>query len=219
MKNEKQIKEDINGRLHSLDQNVRSVEKRLRAVERRLSVDVPPQDTILEYEINFEEAIGNTREEIFIINSEIEELKEINSRNADLEEKMKELDSRFVALNCRIAELKEENSRLHRQLTQKDSPVKPSDIEPFTLEIKNEISQLSMRLEKAENHNRINIGSVKVPVELSGIMGALILALTGILITGGHWDIIRSANFSFAIALIFAVAVLMKFYMVNNKNV
>ena len=76
-----------------------------------------------------------------------------------------------------------------------------------------------MRLEKAENHNRINIGSVKVPVELSGIIGALILALTGVLILGGRWDIIRSAQFSFAIALVFAIAVLLKFYTVNNKSI
>ncbi|WP_292470280.1 hypothetical protein [Methanolobus sp.] len=218
MKNEKQIKEDINGRLHSLDQTVRSVEKRLRAVERRLSVDVPPEDTIPEYNIDFEEAIRDTREEIFIINTEIEELKENNSKNIILEEKLIDLDSQLTVLKSHIAEIKEDNSRLHKRLEQRHPPTL-TDIEPLTVEIKNEISQLNMRLEKAENHNRINIGSVKVPVELSGVVGALILVITGILITGGHWDIIRSANFSFTIALVFATAVFMKFYMVNNKNV
>ncbi|MEZ5334396.1 MAG: hypothetical protein R2741_03705 [Methanolobus sp.] len=219
MKNEKQIKEDINGRLHSLDQTVRSVEKRLRAVERRLSVDVPPEDTIPEYQIDFEDAINNAREEIFIINSEIEELKELSSQNACLGEKLTELGSQLSILNTQVSELKDENSILHEQLTKKNSPAKLPGTDPLIVEMKNEIEQLNMRLEKAENHNRINIGSVKVPVELSGIVGAVILILTGVLITGGRWDIIRSANFSFAIALVFAVAVFMKFYMVNNKNV
>jgi predicted RNase H-like nuclease (RuvC/YqgF family) len=187
-------------------------------VERRLSVDVPPEDTIPEYNIDLEEAIRDTREEIFIINTEIEELKENNSKNIILEEKLIDLDSQLTVLKSHITEIKEENSRIHEQLEQKHPPA-VTDIEPLTVEIKNEISQLNMRLEKAENHNRINIGSVKVPVELSGVVGALILVITGILITGGHWDIIRSANFSFAIALVFATAVFMKFYMVNNKNV
>lgn len=219
MKNENQIKEDINGRLHSLDQNVRSVEKRLRAVERRLSLNVPPEDSIPEYRIDVEEAIRNTKEEIFTINSEIETLREINSSNADIGDKLSALDSCFAVLNSDIIKLKEENVRLHALLEQNNSPAEPIDIEPLTADIREEISQLGMRLEKAENRNRINIGSVRVPVELSGIVGAFILSVTGLLIMGGRWDIIRSANFSFTIALVFATAVLLKFYAVNNKNI
>ena len=216
MKNDQQIKEDINGRLHSLDQTVRSVEKRLRAVERRLSLDIPPEDVIPEYEpsLIFEEAIETTKEEIASIRSEMDELKHGSFQNPEHDTKIQELDLQLAALNSQITELREENIKLSEQLEQD----KNEDTEAFTLEIRNEISQLNMRLEKAENHNRINIGSVKVPVELSGIVGAAILILTGVLITAGRWDIIRSAYFSFAIAFVFAMAVLLKFYMVNSKS-
>ncbi|WP_340819817.1 hypothetical protein [Methanolobus sp. WCC4] len=218
MKNENQIKDDINGRLHSLDQNVRSVEKRLRAVERRLSVDVPPEDTIPEYETNFEEAMESTREDITSILTDIDELKQGLHVNETLENRLQELDSQLTGLNSQIAMLQEENSRLRDELEQNEPDTGLQETEELKLEIRNEISQLNMRLEKAENHNRINIGSVKVPVELSGIMGALILALTGYLIMVGRWDIIRSAYFSFSIALVFAVAVTMKFYVANRSR-
>ncbi len=59
---------------------------------------------------------------------------------------------------------------------------------------------------------------MKVPLEMSGIVGALVLALTGGLIIAGRWDIIRSPYFSFSIALALAVAVLIKFYFANNSK-
>ncbi|SFM49499.1 hypothetical protein [Methanolobus profundi] len=218
MKNDKTIKEDINGRLHSLDQNVRSVEKRLRAVERRLSVDIPLEDTIPEYETNFEEVIESTQEDIASLLSDINELKQSLSVNETSDDSLQELDNRFVMIDSQIDELREENSRLREELERKEPVLDHKDTEGLKLEIRNEISQLNMRLEKAENHNRINIGSVKVPVELSGILGAIILAFTGYLIMVGRWDIIRSAYFSFSVAFIFAIAVLLKFYVANRSR-
>ena len=217
MKNDNQVKDDINGRLHSLDQTVRSVEKRLRAVERRLSVDVPVEDSIPEYETNFEQALESTRIEIVSIRAEMNNLIQSNSQNHEYDMKLQELNSEITCLNSQIMELREENIKLSEQVMVKNTNG-TEDIQNLSVDIRNEISQLNMRLEKAENHNRINIGSVKVPVELSGIVGAAILALTGFLIMNGQWNIIRSAYFSFGIALVFAVAVLMKFYMVNSKT-
>ncbi len=216
MKNDNQVKDDINGRLHSIDQTVRTVEKRLRAVERRLSVDVPVEDSIPEYETNFEEALESTRIEIISMRAEMNNIIQNNSQSHEYDTLFQELNSEITSLNSQIMELREENSKLSEQFMMKDIP-EAGEIRNLSVEIRNEISQLNMRLEKAENHNRINIGSVKVPVELSGIVGAAILALTGFLIMNGQWDVIRSAYFSFGIALVFAVAVLMKFYMVNSK--
>lgn len=220
MKNDKQVKEDINGRLHSIDQNVRSVERRLRAVERRLSVDVALQDIIEEYEIDPEKALEGIQENITAILSDIDELKQSSSHDPGLEEKVLELGTQIGMMDSHITELRQENTVLAEQLEKNSSKKEEEELltRSCTLELKNEISRLSMRLEKAENRNRINIGSVKIPVELSGIVGALILTLTGILIMQGRWDIIRSAYFSFAIALVFAMAVLLKFYMANSKK-
>jgi chromosome segregation ATPase len=216
MKNDNQVKDDINGRLHSLDQTVRSVEKRLRAVERRLSVDVPVEDTIPEYETNFEEALESTRIEIISMRAEMDNLMQNNSQNHEYNIGLEELNSEITSLNSQIMELREENTKISEQIMAKDT-TETEEIQNLSVEIRNDISQLNMRLEKAENHNRISIGSVKVPIELSGIVGAAILALTGFLIMNGQWNIIRSPYFSFGIALVFAVAVLMKFYMANSQ--
>jgi hypothetical protein len=164
-----------------------------------------------------EEALESTMTEVISIRAEMNNLILNNSRNHEYDILLQELNSEITSLNSQITELREENIKLSEQVMMKDNS-ETEEIQTLSVDIRNEISQLNMRLEKAENHNRINIGSVKVPVELSGIVGAAILALTGFLIMNGQWDIIRSAYFSFGIALVFAVAVLMKFYLVNSKT-
>ena len=74
------------------------------------------------------------------------------------------------------------------------------------------------RIARSEQRDLINIGSMKVPEELSGIVGAVILILTGVLITLNRWDIIRSAGFSFGIALVLAAAVILRFYIANRSS-
>lgn len=80
------------------------------------------------------------------------------------------------------------------------------------------ILQLDNRLLRVENQNKITIGSIKVPVELSGVVGAGVLLITGILIFVGRWDIIRSPYFSFGIAGVLAAAVVAKFYLANKAE-
>ena len=78
------------------------------------------------------------------------------------------------------------------------------------------VLQLDSRLERVENQNKITIGSIKVPVELSGVVGAGVLLVTGTLIFADRWDIIRSPYFSFGIAGVLAAAVFAKFYLANK---
>ncbi|MDF1534499.1 MAG: hypothetical protein P1P69_08380 [Methanosarcinaceae archaeon] len=80
------------------------------------------------------------------------------------------------------------------------------------------ILQLGSRLDKLENQNKITIGSIKVPVELSGVVGAGVLLVTGTLIFADRWDIIRSPYFSFGIAGVLAAAVFVKFYLANKTT-
>lgn len=80
------------------------------------------------------------------------------------------------------------------------------------------IRKLESRIEFLENRDRFTLGSIKVPVEISGIAGSSLLFLTGILILSGRWDIIRSPYFSIGFAVIMAGAVLLKFFMVNRKQ-
>ncbi|MDD3041681.1 MAG: hypothetical protein PHV51_10570 [Methanosarcinaceae archaeon] len=79
-------------------------------------------------------------------------------------------------------------------------------------------AKLEKRLEDVENQSRLTFGSIKVPVEISGITGALALFLTGSLVWLGRWDVIRSPYFPTGLAVLMALAVFFKFYMINRKK-
>lgn len=80
------------------------------------------------------------------------------------------------------------------------------------------IKKLESRIEIIENQNKFTLGSIKIPMEVSGIVGASVLFLTGFLVLAGRWDIIRSAYFPLGLAVVMAGIVFMKFYMVNNEK-
>ncbi|AKB19381.1 hypothetical protein MSWHS_2518 [Methanosarcina sp. WWM596] len=80
------------------------------------------------------------------------------------------------------------------------------------------IRKSESRIEAIENRDRFTLGSIKIPIEISGIAGSSVLLLTGFLIWSGRWDIIRSPYFSTGLAVIMAGAVLLKFYLVNRKQ-
>jgi chaperonin cofactor prefoldin len=80
------------------------------------------------------------------------------------------------------------------------------------------IKRLESRVEVLENQNKLTFGSIKIPLEISGIAGSSILFLTGFLVWSGRWDILRSPYFSTGLAMLMAGVVFMKFYMVNRKK-
>ncbi len=214
IKNDKQIKEDTNGRIHSLDQSQRSLEKRLRAVERRLSTGDTLNGEIFAPEPEPDpEDMGQIKDQIADIMVENDHLRSAIESVSVLSIELEDVKNNNLKLLEEIEKLKSENSETRCVLEQNN----PENAKDVSIEIKNELKQLDLRLERTEKRDRINIGSVKVPVELSGIMGAIILILTGILIMQSRWDIIRSAYFSFGIAIVFATAVLIKFYVVNRS--
>jgi hypothetical protein len=214
LKNDKQIKEDTNGRIHSLDQSQRSFDKRLRAVERRISSGNMDDGEDLYIDAEFDnEDFEQLKEEIAELKLDHHGIKTAIVSADSLSVEIQNVKIESSKLSTEIEELRKDNSKMHRLLEQNISQGR-GDI---SIDIKNELNQLNIRLEKTEKRDRINIGSVKVPVELSGIVGAVILTLTGVLIMQSRWDIIRSPYFSFGIALVFAVAVLIKFYVVNRS--
>lgn len=214
IKNDKQIKEDTNGRIHSLDQSQRSLEKRLRAVERRLSTGDTLNGEIFAPEPEPDpEDMEEIKDQIADIMVENDHLRSAIESVSVLSIELEDVKNNNLKLLEEIEKLKSENSETRCVLEQNN----PENAKDVSIEIKNELKQLDLRLERTEKRDRINIGSVKVPVELSGIMGAIILIITGILIMQSRWDIIRSAYFSFGIAIVFATAVLIKFYVVNRS--
>lgn len=103
-----------------------------------------------------------------------------------------------------------------------------SEVEKLDIEIKslkgreektNEyLKGLESRIETLENQNRLTLGSIRIPLEISGIVGSSVLFLTGFLIWSGRWDIIRSPVFPIGLAILMAGAVIIKFIMVNSKR-
>jgi cell division protein FtsB len=80
------------------------------------------------------------------------------------------------------------------------------------------LKKLESRIDIIEDQNRFTLGSIKIPLEISGVAGSLILFFTGFLVWSGRWDIIRTAYFPVALATILAGAVLVKFYILNSKK-
>jgi len=220
MKNDNQIKEDINGRIHSLDQASRSLEKRLRAVERRLSAGDAPEGS--QYITDPEIEIEDIRESISALRNRLDSLTGSDPERS-LTDELNALRQQNLELATQINMLSEDNLKLRTILDKLSGPGTEQGhgkaYEQLSAELRDELAALGQRLDRAEKQNRIHIGSVKVPMEMSGITGAIILALTGGLIIADRWDIIRSPLFSFGIALTLALAVLVKFYLANNSKV
>jgi predicted outer membrane repeat protein len=118
------------------------------------------------------------------------------------------------------AELSELSNFAHNNLK---SEIERLDIEMKGLKDKEErtneyLKGIELRIETLENQNRLTFGSIRIPLEISGIMGSSVLFLTGFLVWSGQWDVIKSPYFSIGLAMLMAVAVLIKFYMVNRKK-
>ncbi len=102
------------------------------------------------------------------------------------------------------------------------------EIEKLDMEVKNlknqetlineNIKKLELHIETIENQNRFTFGSIRIPLEISGIVGSSVLFLTGFLVWSGRWDIIRSPYFSIVLAVLMAGAVFIKFYMINSEK-
>lgn len=102
------------------------------------------------------------------------------------------------------------------------------EVEKLDIEIKNfkdieektneNLKGIGQRVDTIEDQNKLTFGSIRIPLEISGITGALVLFLTGLLVWSGRWDIIRSPFFPLGLAVLMAGTVFIKFYMVNRKK-
>ncbi|MBC7084738.1 MAG: hypothetical protein H5T43_00010 [Methanomethylovorans sp.] len=206
-------REDLHGRINSFDQNLRSLERRLRAVERRLSMEVPPHD-LVDYPVSIQtDLLQQMRMELTELREHLSYLgkKDLDSWEGDINN----LKQQFAQLQQHISIL----DQSHQQTKQDLLNTKPDEsMLKLTHAMKDQLDDMERRLKKAEDRNRITIGSVKVPMELSGLVAAVLIFLTGILIMYGRWEIIRSPYFSFAIALMLGGAVLLRFYVANKET-
>ncbi len=186
---------DIHGRLEALDQSVRSVDGRLRAVERRLSYKSlgggGDKSPMLEYDIHDE--IERLTSQIAILSRSMDEIKNAGKTNV-----LTEIESKIESIQAGLADLIETNRNFEQKLAV--------------------FSETERRLERLENVNKISIGRIKVPLELSGLIAALVLLTTGYLIFVDKWNIIRSSYYPITIGIIFGATVIVKFVMTNRNT-
>jgi chromosome segregation ATPase len=226
-------KTDVYGRIESFDQSVRSIERRLRAVERRLSTSkddyirtvqesseniqwTDPDIEELQAEFNDLEAefkelhdvIEKLTSALAAIKSD--ELTQLNSSMDALRQGLQAASSRIEELGGQQSSLKKDTSTSVESINNAHS----SQIET----LREELEDTRQRLQRQENMNKISIGNIKVPVELSGIVASIALIATGYLVWADRWDIIRSTYYPTGLAILFASAVIAKFIITNRHS-
>jgi hypothetical protein len=127
------------------------------------------------------------------------------------------LSEGFRSLQSALSEL---SNFAHNDLK---SEIGKLDIELKSLKEREEktneyLKGIELRIETIENQNRLTFGSIRIPLEISGIIGSSVLLLTGFLVWSGRWDIIRSPYFPIGLAVLMAGAVIIKFFMVNSRK-
>jgi chromosome segregation ATPase len=213
---------DINGRIESFDQSVRSLDRRLRAVERRLSASKDDKGITLIENVDPELIDPDIRELRLewqkcqsIIEGLAEDLETLKS-NVVNHESITSIQQEIQVINKRTEELIE----VHKSLKNDASASLNSLNNTYQTEIaalKEEMETAKLRIKRQENLNKISIGSIKVPIELSGIIASIALIVTGYLIWADRWDIIRSTYFPLGLAVLFAGVVIVKFIITNRQ--
>lgn len=219
-------KTDVYGRIESFDQSVRSIDRRLRAVERRLSISkddyirtalesseniqwTDPDIDELQAEFNkLRDVMEKVTSDIAAIKSD--ELTQVSSSVNVLRQELQAANNRIEELGGQQTSLKEDTSASVESINNAHG----SQIETLTKELKD----TRKRLQRQENMNKISIGNIKVPVELSGIVASVVLIVTGFLVWADRWDIIRSMYYPTGLALLFASVVIAKFIMTNRHS-
>jgi chromosome segregation ATPase len=120
----------------------------------------------------------------------------------DVSSEIEELRKSLEILNKSVDEIKTEGEKL------KETGLKS---------LETNISDAGDRITRLENQNKITIGKIKVPIEFSGILAAIVLLVTGYLISTDNWDIVRSSYYPAGIGVLFGSVVMIKFIMTNRK--
>jgi len=226
-------KTDVYGRIESFDQSVRSIDRRLRAVERRLSTT---KDDYTRTALESSENIQCTDPDVEELYAEFNDLKaEFKELHDVIEKLISDLaairSDELTQLNSSVDALRQElqaaSSRIEELGGQQTSLKKDTSASVDSINslhssqietLKKELKNTRKRLQRQENMNKISIGNISVPVELSGIVASIALIITGCLVWADRWDIIRSTYYPTGLALLFASGVIAKFIMTNRQS-
>ena len=163
--------------------------------------------------------------------------KDIHGRIESLDQSIRSVDSRLRAVEKRLSvKTKIETDPGKENIS---DPNDPADIEDIRESLESlrvsidkikaedrlneietgfaKIAESEMRIEKLENMNKITVGSIKIPIEFSGLVAAIVLLVTGFLIYADQWSIVRSSYYPISLGLLFGAVVAVKYRMINGK--
>ena len=214
---------DINGRIESFDQSVRSLDRRLRAVERRLSTSKDDKGITLIENVDPDQLIDLDIQELrvemkkcqSIIDGLTEDLKTMKSNDLN-HESINSIQQEIQVMNDKTKRVIEVQKSLKNDASDSLDSLK-NTYQTEIAALKEEMKTAKLRIKRQENLNKISIGSIKVPIELSGILSSIALMVTGYLIWADRWDIIRSTYFPLGLAVLFAAVVIVKFIITNRQ--
>ena len=215
---------DINGRIESFDQSVRSLDRRLRAVERRLSASKDDKGITLIKNVDPDQLIDLDIQKLrvemkkcqSIIDGLTEDLKTVKSNDLN-HESINSIQQEIQVMNDKTKRVIEVQKSLKNDASDSLDSLK-NTYQTEIAALKEEMKTAKLRIKRQENMNKISIGSIKVPIELSGIISSIALMVTGYLIWADRWDIIRSTYFPLGLAVLFAAVVIAKFIITNRQS-
>jgi hypothetical protein len=168
---------------------------------------------------------------------------DINGRIEYIDQSLRSVDKRLLAVEKRLSiktfvpsgedfipgpqihesvdeeslnEIRDKLPEIDRKLATLEKTTQETHVNDFG-SLKSQLSSIENRILKLENVNKITIGKIKVPIEFSGLLAAIVMFVTGYLIYSDQWSIIRSSYYPIAIGLLFCAVVLVKFIMTNRK--
>lgn len=178
---------DAYGTLASLDQMVRSLDMRLRAIEKRLSIEDP------NFRLDVEKLqAGET----------VQKSDEFIRKMGDIEDGISALAQRLSAVES-VA-----NDKLTGSILSLQGELR---------RLSESYESLGKRIKEGGYGTRtISVGSVKIPVDVTGIVAAGAMVAAAALIATGNLNMLTTPVFPVLIAVAFIFAVVVKMYLANK---
>lgn len=163
--------------------------------------------------------------------------KDIHGRIESLDQSIRSVDSRLRAVEKRLSvKTKIETNPGADIISDPGNPADIEDIRQLLESLRDSIDKIKAedrlkeietrfekiadsekRIGKLENLNKITVGSIKIPIEFSGLVAAIVLLATGFLIYADQWSIIRSSYYPISLGILFGAVVAVKYRMINGN--
>jgi len=183
--------------VHRIEQQMNSLEKRLDAIERRLS-------------------------------GEPFESPHFSKASSDGREKGEKI---YEALQQEISSIKKDIKALQSQQWKPQQRKAKEREEPVTISLsrKNvrenyakELASIERRLERLEKSRKaaptVKVGRIEVPIEITGIVGALFAFIIAAFLLGGYKDLVVSPPFVVTIGIVLLATTALKTYIINMER-